>query len=136
MLGDLIRKRRKELGLKQSTLAEQVGVVQSLISMIESGAVTDVRMATLRQLSSVLSIPLEELIGTSQLEMPPEVAALQSAGVPDKDLQELAAKWAGLSAEDRQLALVMVRSMWERRHADAAGRSRPKAGNPSQPTTE
>ena len=135
MLGDVIRKYRTELGWKQETLAQKAGISQNYVSSLEKGT----RVGTLdvlQKLASALNAPLDELIRASQSSMPPEVAALQAAGVPDKDLQELAAKWEGLTEEDRDLLLTVTRSMWERRQARAAGRSQHKAGNPSQPATD
>ncbi len=117
MLGDMVRTAREKLGWSQSELARRAGLTSGHISQIESGKRPNPRGDVVQALAQTLGISAESFYANQRV-MPPEVAALQSAGVPDKDLQELAAKWAGLSADDQQLALVMVRSMWKRRHKD------------------
>jgi len=136
LVGDVIRLRRQKLGMKQATLAAKVGTGQSYISEIEKGIRINLTTDLLQRLAAALDIPSDELIRASLVGMPPEVAALQAAGVPDQDLQELAAKWEGLTEEDRDLLLTVTRSMWERRQARAAGRSQHNAGNPSQSATD
>jgi transcriptional regulator with XRE-family HTH domain len=113
MLGEVIRRYRLALGMKQRTLAERIGMPggQSYISAIEKGTQENITTDLLLRIAGVLNIPHDELI--EPRTMPSELLALQSAGVPDKDLQELARMWPDLSLEQRQATLLITRSMWE-----------------------
>ena len=51
--------RRRE-GLSQSALAEEVGCMQSAISMFEKGNVTKLSKETIQKLSDRLKVPLED----------------------------------------------------------------------------
>ena len=51
---------RKAKGLNQSSLAQMVGCKQSAISMFEGGMVTKLSDETVKKLSEVLEVPLEE----------------------------------------------------------------------------
>jgi len=117
MLGDMVRTAREKIGWSQSELARRAGLTSGHISQIEAGKRLNPRGNVVQAIAQALGISAESLYANQRV-MPPEVAALQSAGVPDKNLQELAAKWEGLTEDDRQLALVMIRSMWERRQAN------------------
>jgi len=125
-LADAVKRLRNQRGWKQQELARRSGLQQGYISSIENGVKDNPTQDTQAKLAAAFGLSVGELLEEARVDrqsaMPPEVAALQSAGVPDTDLQELAAKWEGLTADDRQLALVLIRSMWERRHADAAKR--------------
>jgi len=122
MLGDKIRALRAQRGWTQGDLAGKSGIAQKYVSALERGQRTNPSREVVQNLADALGVPVSTLASAAWADLPPEVAALQSAGIPDKDLQELAAKWEGLTDDDRQLALVMIRSMWERRHADNINR--------------
>lgn len=65
--GGRIKKRRKELGLRQEDLAEKLGVAKSLISRYESGSITP-PIETYLELASILRTTAEDLIGLDLLE--------------------------------------------------------------------
>ncbi len=63
MIGDKIRKYRRQKGLSQERLGEIVGFSQSKISKIERGERGDWdSLSDLRLIAKVLEVPIEELI--------------------------------------------------------------------------
>ena len=56
-LGNLIRMRRKELGLTQAALADKVGLRQATISQIETGS-NATRLGTLLRVIAMLDLDL------------------------------------------------------------------------------
>ncbi len=60
MLGDRMRKYRRQKGLSQEELGELVGFSQSKISKIENGDWDS--LSDLRLIARVLEVPIEELI--------------------------------------------------------------------------
>ena len=63
MIGDKIRKYRRQKGLSQERLGEIVGFSQSKISKIERGERGDWdSLSNLRLIAKVLEVPIEELI--------------------------------------------------------------------------
>ena len=65
-LGKRLRTRRKEMGMKQQTLAEIVGVEPSNISHIER-AVSKVSLGTLVKIANVLECTINDLLCDSLL---------------------------------------------------------------------
>lgn len=61
-LGKIIKERRMELGLKQTTLAKIVGTSQAYISDLEKGKKENPTAATLAKLADALEIDREELL--------------------------------------------------------------------------
>lgn len=59
---ELVKKRRKELGLTQQQLADLVGVKKSSISLYENGKIGRARGPTLQKLAAVLRIDPVELL--------------------------------------------------------------------------
>ncbi len=64
-LGRRIAERRKELGMTQVQLAEQLGVAQQTMAHYEAGALR-VAVALLSPLSHTLDMTLEELVGETR----------------------------------------------------------------------
>ena len=63
LIGDKIRKYRRQKGLSQERLGEIVGFSQSKISKIERGERGDWdSLSDLRLIAKVLEVPIEELI--------------------------------------------------------------------------
>ena len=62
--GTKIRQRREQLGLSQQDLARLLGMTQSRISEIESGARPHVNLTNLRNLARALGVSADYLIGT------------------------------------------------------------------------
>lgn len=57
-LTQLIRHRRSELGISQRQLAQLAGVHAVTIAKLETGALSNVRFATIERLSGALGLPL------------------------------------------------------------------------------
>lgn len=71
MLNENLRKARINKGMSQEQLALQLNVVRQTVSKWEKGtSVPDAH--TLVQLSELLELPVETLLGESQLTQPPE----------------------------------------------------------------
>jgi transcriptional regulator with XRE-family HTH domain len=97
LLGRKIRERRNQLGWTQATLAELVRVDVETISRIERGA-TVPSVLKLEQISSILALPLSELLRSSS-----SLAQDQSLEIFD---------WLqNLSEVDRQFVLEAVRRL-------------------------
>ena len=63
-LGELIRKRRKELGLTQTELANLVGVTASIISRLENGENKGTNIVNIKKLAEALCMSPNELAFT------------------------------------------------------------------------
>ena len=73
-----IEKRRKELGLTQEDVAEQVGVKKSTVSRWESGTIKEMRRDKLLSLASTLQTSVNYLLGlTDDPSVKPEMSALE-----------------------------------------------------------
>lgn len=67
-VGKIIRDKRIEMGLTQDALAEKMGVSQSHIGRIESGAVRNPRRKTLEKFQEVLGFDLTEYMPPPETE--------------------------------------------------------------------
>jgi transcriptional regulator with XRE-family HTH domain len=92
-LGQVIRRRRKELGLTQEELAELIGsgVRQAEISRLEHDHVTLPRRARLEQIARALDIPMGVLLARSgwtgaDNELTPRADLLELANVIDAEV--------------------------------------------------
>jgi transcriptional regulator with XRE-family HTH domain len=70
MLGDLVRKRRRDLDLTQEQLAAATGLKQFHISRIEKGDIHDVKGDTLRRLALALHVTSDFLLGIAPQPKP------------------------------------------------------------------
>jgi len=81
--GTKIRQRRDQLGLSQQDLARLLGMTQSRISEIESGARPHVNLTNLRNLARALGVSADYLIGTweeGEAPAPPPAAPPAAEG--------------------------------------------------------
>jgi transcriptional regulator with XRE-family HTH domain len=62
-LGKMLKQRREEKHLTQAQLAHKVGVSQTYIAKLESGARTSPSLPKLRKLAKALGVPAGELLG-------------------------------------------------------------------------
>ncbi len=65
-IAEQIRVWREQRGLSQRALARAAGVSPVLATKIESGAIADPRLSTLRKLAKALGVTVAELIGESK----------------------------------------------------------------------
>jgi transcriptional regulator with XRE-family HTH domain len=61
-IGDIIKRRRLELGLIQKELESRSGVTQSMISKVEGGSAENVSIDVLRKLAKALNCTLVDLL--------------------------------------------------------------------------
>lgn len=62
-LSRVIKTLRQEKGLSQKALAEQCGVTDAYITMLESGKRKNPSLEILKKLSKALGVPVTELLG-------------------------------------------------------------------------
>lgn len=62
-LSRVIKTLRQEKGLSQKALAEQVGVTDAYITMLESGKRKNPSLDILKKLAKALGVPVTELLG-------------------------------------------------------------------------
>lgn len=60
-LGELIRRKRRQIGLTQEELAEKAGISQNYVAKIETG-ISNIGPKALTKLAIALDIPSDELI--------------------------------------------------------------------------
>jgi transcriptional regulator with XRE-family HTH domain len=61
-IGDIIKRKRLELGLVQKELENRSGVTQSMISKVEGGSAENVSIDVLRRLAKALNCTLVDLL--------------------------------------------------------------------------
>lgn len=106
-LGKTISKYRKEKGLKQSELAELMGVSQSYIARWETDRIRP-RKNSLEQLSQVLEVPVEKLlIGGKE-------GLASSLDIDDVELVEMLTELPKLGAHELEALKVVLGSMLTR----------------------
>lgn len=66
--GEIIRKRRLELGLSQEELGEMIGVQKSAIAKYKSGKIENLKRSTIEKLSQILSVSPTQLMGFPEEE--------------------------------------------------------------------
>lgn len=62
-LSRVIKTLRQEKGLSQKALAEQVGVTDAYITMLETGKRKNPSLDILKKLAKALGVPVTELLG-------------------------------------------------------------------------
>ncbi len=94
-IGELIRERRKELGMSIYKLGSLVGVSGATVSRWETGYIKDIKRAQIYLLSKTLYIPIDTLLGlskktaTENIEAKKLIIAIQSELEEIKDLEKL-----------------------------------------------
>ncbi|MCA9796755.1 MAG: helix-turn-helix transcriptional regulator, partial [Candidatus Eremiobacteraeota bacterium] len=106
-LGKTISKYRREKGLKQSEMAEILGVSQSYVARWETDRIKP-RRATLEQIAATLEVPVEKLlIGGKE-------GLASSLDIEDVELVEMLTEIPKLSAHERDALKVVLGSMLTR----------------------
>jgi transcriptional regulator with XRE-family HTH domain len=90
--GTQVRDRRRQEGLSQQELADQVGISRNYLSQIERGQSTNLSWQVREKLSSLLGLQEHTDEPTPDLAtLPPSLIAFaQSANLPPDDIQMLA----------------------------------------------
>jgi len=117
-LGETIRMLRIEQNMSQSQLAQAAGVARSYVSMIESGARTNIGTQTLERMAAALGLPAGAilsrvgiaLVSLDPLEISPEVRRLAERidalppGTHERAITLVDSVVRGLSAAHREQA--------------------------------
>lgn len=94
-LGERIRAARLKAGLSQPELAKRAGVVNSFISMLETGKRTRVGSDILARIAAALDIPIDALLNatpTEDLSQPP-VNLFRAAGWAEDVITAIVDNW-------------------------------------------
>ena len=100
ILGPRIRERRREIGVTQAALAQQIGISASYLNLIEHNK-RDIGGSLLRKLARALELPLDKLDGAEDrrlLETLEEIARtpeMEALGVEDRRIGELIGRFPG-----------------------------------------
>lgn len=112
--GEAVKRLREARDWTQRELSDRADMPQATISRMERGVNDNPTQRTLEKLAEAFDISVSQLLVEAGIVLPPDVAALQGSAVPDASLVELARIWGDLTDEDRQTALSVTRSLWER----------------------
>ncbi len=115
MFGVRLRRLRKQRNLTQVEVAKAVGIAQSYLSDLERGIETNPSREVIQALAKVLGVRAKELAGAVWEEPELPLEELQLAEVSNTLLQELTNIWPDLTPDDRETAVAVTRSLWERR---------------------
>jgi len=107
-VGELIRDRRKELGLSQTALAEALGVTFQQVQKYENGS-NRISASRLVAISEALSLPVAVLLGEAPPEWPR--AGAQAAG--DEEATRLLNAFRRVSPAEQRALLQLVETMAE-----------------------
>ena len=102
-MGEIIKKKRIEMGMTQEELAEKLGLQKSAIAKYENGRVENIKRGTIQRMSEVLNCSASYLMGldgSTQARRIP-VYGKVAAGVPIEaveniiDWEEIPERWGG-----------------------------------------
>jgi len=116
-VAQVIRDRRKQLGLSQQALAQRIGVTRQWIGMLERGKAT-VELAAVLKAIAALGLRLDVRAPAASVALEPVAAAVPVPAVP------MAVPGAG-----RPLRRLATRPAWRSRGDDAA---RPSTRRPGE----
>ena len=81
LIGNAIKKRRKELGITQKDIAENLYISQGYIADLENGKIKNPTMESLDKISGFLDMSLSEIIGIHKVEPKnPDIRRISRAG--------------------------------------------------------
>ena len=112
LIGQRIKKRRKELGLTQQDLAEKMGVNKSSIMRYEKGTIDNTKVLVLQGFSGALHVPVEWLRGETD-EIDTSVSDHLDTQIADKLRQLSGCFPLDISPEDDLFARNMLLSILE-----------------------
>jgi len=106
-MGKRIARKRKELGLQQTDLAEKLGLARQTVSMWETGTISDLRGKNLHKLAEILQVSEDWILFGG--DDPPEV----STGSDDEIIKEICALVKRLPRDELQKILYVIREREE-----------------------
>lgn len=117
-IGERIRSRRKELGLKQTDIKQSVGISSGNLSEIENGNRTP-SMDTLYRLSQILKCSIDWIVTGNSSSEENTVFSLP------EDIKELLNYWDAMSFDDKEelLALAQLKYIRAKRSAKETAKS-------------
>jgi transcriptional regulator with XRE-family HTH domain len=118
LIGERVRKLRKEKKLSQGDIEKRTGLLCAHISIVENGYITPT-IQTLERIAHALEVPLQRLFYDSNKPpkalnlkwQSPEETGWGSAGKDAKFLNKLSRLLSEIGEEDRRLILLMARKM-------------------------
>lgn len=106
-IGELIRKRRKELGLSQEQLSVKVGVSYQQIQRYENGG-SMINVENVQRIAKALAIPVASLFDMEQ----PHISAEPVTPYESNEEKNLLRSFRDMTSRtDKQLALNVVRRL-------------------------
>src|SRR5437867_2998735 len=103
-LGDRIRERREDLGIRLADMARALGITRYALAKIESGETKNPKLRTLEDIALMLNTPIEELLGFKQgggKHIAPEFV-------------ELARKLEPATQDERRAVIALALDYWSR----------------------
>ena len=122
VVGDNIRKYRKEAGLTQVDLARRLGIIQANITRWETGRITP-SIETLQKLSKLLNVSVDNFLLTRKEK--------KNLKVGDKELLEKIKDIEQFSAEDRTTIVTLIDAL--KLKSEVNGGSKQSHRNPNRP---
>lgn len=99
-IGRRVRALRMKHGWTQVELADLTGLQQPTVSAIERGSTREPALETLRRLSDVFGVTIEELTGAGPAET-----------LPQEEREEMCERFDGLDVEEQRVLLRLVRRL-------------------------
>lgn len=77
---NIIKNRRRELGLTMLDVAKYTGVSEATVSRWESGSIANMKRDKISLLADVLRLPLSAIMGSEEVQLPPNTIPIGSLG--------------------------------------------------------
>jgi transcriptional regulator with XRE-family HTH domain len=101
-IGEIIRNRRKELGMNQIQLANAANVSQGYIADLENGKIENPTVKTIAKIAAVLNLNNEQLLNEAGI----------SDGEVNSDILELVRMSEKLTPEQRQKMIAVTKALF------------------------
>jgi len=108
--GDYLRRKRRDAGFSQARLAQEIGVTNTYIHLLEKGRVDAPTERRCDQIAEVLGLDLEETREIARRDRLAHYVERQGWGADARSLEPSAAETLELSAQERALVR-LVRSL-------------------------
>lgn len=108
--GEFLRRKRREAGFSQARLAQEIGVTNTYIHLLEKGRVDAPTERRCDQIAEVLGLDLEEAREIARRDRLAHYVERQGWGADTRSLEPAAAEGLELSSQERAL-IRLVRSL-------------------------